>query len=111
MKGDYGNNPGGQHYTFRRGEWNTIRLTVTMQSSVTKSDGRIEVWCNDIKKIDTGNLRFVKVDSGRMISRLAFESFPGGGGTTPIYDNFIYVDDVKWTQGRDFKILPLMQSF
>jgi hypothetical protein len=100
MVGKYGNNTGGQHYSFKRGVWNTIRLTVTAQSSVAKRDGRIEVWCNGEKKIDVGGIQFVRQESGRLITRLSFESFPGGGGIFPTYDNYLYIDDLQWAQGR-----------
>jgi len=100
MNGKYGNNPGGQHYTFKRGVWNTIRLTVTMQSSINKSDGHIEVWCNGEKKINVENIRFVREESGMKITRLSFESFPGGGGEYPAKDNYLYIDDLQWYNGR-----------
>jgi hypothetical protein len=100
MEGKYGNNTGGQHYTFKRGVWNTIRLTVTMQSTVDKSDGRIEVWCNGEKKINVEKIRFVREESARKITRLSFESFPGGGGEYPANDNFLYVDDLQWFSGH-----------
>ena len=74
-------------------------MTVTMQSSAKAADGRVEVWCNGEKKIDVGNLPFVYVDSARKITRLSFESFPGGGGTIPSDDNFLYVDDFQWAEG------------
>ena len=59
----------------------------------------MEVWCNGEKKIDVRNLPFVSVDSARKITRLSFESFPGGGGEIPAYDNYLYVDDFQWVQG------------
>ena len=99
MVGKFGNNPGNQHFSFNKNEWNTIKMTVTMQSSAKAADGRVEVWCNGEKKIDVGNLPFVYVDSARKITRLSFESFPGGGGTIPSYDNFLYVDDFQWAEG------------
>lgn len=100
MTGKYGNNPGNHKFSMARGEWNIIKLTVTMQSDVNKSDGRIEVWCNAAKKIDVQNMRFVRVEKGRKITKLAFESFPGGGGIIPTYDNYLYVDDFEWNQGN-----------
>ena len=100
MKGTYGNNPGGQKYAFKKGIWNTIRLTVTMQSSETAKNGRIEVWCNNEKKIDIKELRFVRFESANRITRLAYESFPGGGGAIPTYDNYLYVDDLQWYEGK-----------
>lgn len=101
MSGKYGNNPGNQKFFFKKGEWNTIKMTVTMQSSANAADGRVEVWCNGEKKIDVGNLLFVRVESARKITRLSFESFPGGGGEIPAYDNFLYVDDFQWAQGKE----------
>ena len=100
MKGTYGNNTGEQKYSFKKGEWNTIRLTVTMQSAETSKDGRIEVWCNGKKKIDVKELKFVRFESANWITRLAFESFPGGGGAIPAYDNYLYVDDLQWYKGK-----------
>ena len=101
MKGAYGSNPGGHKYRFRKGEWNAIKLTVTRQSSETANDGRIEVWCNEEKKIDVNGLRFVRFESANLITRLALESFPGGGGAYPAYDNYLYVDDIQWFKGEE----------
>ncbi len=50
MKGKYGENPGNQKFFFKKGDWNTIRMTVTMQSSSNVADGKIDVWCNGKKK-------------------------------------------------------------
>lgn len=100
MRGKFGNNPGNQKFSFKKGEWNTIKMTVTMQSRANAADGKVEVWCNGEKKIDVRNLPFVSVDSARKITRLSFESFPGGGGEIPAYDNFLYVDDFQWAQGN-----------
>jgi len=100
MSGDYGNNPGGQSFSMDRGVWNTIKLTLTMQSTEQMNDGRIEVWCNGEKKIDVGNIRFVRKESGRKITRLALESFPGGGGAIPLYDNYVYLDDIQWSKTK-----------
>lgn len=98
MTGQYGNNPGGQHYSMKKGMWNTIRMTITMQSTVTSRDGRIEVWCNGVKRIDVQNLKFSREQPGLKITKLAFESFPGGGGAIPEYDNYLYIDDLTWFQ-------------
>ncbi|MFT4781627.1 MAG: hypothetical protein ACI9SD_001316 [Pseudohongiellaceae bacterium] len=97
MKSKYGYNAGNQKYSMLRGVWNTIKLTVTMQSSVDKADGRIEVWCNDIKKIDVDSLYFVRKESARKITKLAISSFPGGGGVYPSYENYLLLDDFQWS--------------
>jgi hypothetical protein len=99
MKGKYGENPGNQKFTFKKGEWNTIRMTVTMQSSSNIADGKIEVWCNGIKKIQVDSMLFVRDEPSRMITKLSFESFPGGGGAVPLYDNYVYVDELEWYVG------------
>ncbi len=99
MKGKYGENPGNQKFNFKKGEWNTIRMTVTMQSSSNTADGKIEVWCNGIKKIQIDSMLFVRDEPSRMITKLSFESFPGGGGAIPAYDNYVYVDDLEWYVG------------
>ena len=98
MIGDYGNNPGDQHYSFAKGKWNTIKMIVTMQSAANVYDGRVEVWCNGEKKIDVKNIPFVKAESGRKITKLSFESFPGGGGIFPTYDNYLYIDDLQFSK-------------
>jgi hypothetical protein len=90
MVGDYGNNPGDQKFYFNKGEWNKIRMTVSL------NEGRIEVWCNNIKHIDVKDIAFVKVEDCRFIKKLSFESFPGGGGITPQKDNFVYVNNFEW---------------
>ena len=72
MTGKYGNNPGNQHFSFPRGKWNTIKMLVCMQSDVSLSDGKITVWCNGDKKIEVNNLRFVREESARKISKLLF---------------------------------------
>lgn len=100
MTGDYGNNPGGQKYEMTRGEWNTVRLTVTLNTSISKADGKVEVWCNGNKKIEAGGLLFVRKESGRAINAVSFESFPGGAGIFPSVDNHLYVDDFQWQSGR-----------
>lgn len=99
MKGKYGENPSNQKFTFKKGEWNTIRMTVTMQSSSNTADGKIEVWCNGVKKIQIDSMLFVRDEPSRMITKLSFESFPGGGGAIPAYDNYVYVDDLEWYVG------------
>ena len=96
MKGKYGDNPGNQKFYFKKGEWNNIKMTVTMQSSSNVADGKIEVWCNGTKKIQVDAMLFVRDEMSRNITKLAFESFPGGGGAVPLYNNYLYVDDVKW---------------
>jgi chondroitin AC lyase len=96
MKGKYGENPGNQKFNFKKGEWNTIRMTVTMQSSSNIADGKIEIWCNGIKKIHVDSMLFVREETASRITKLSFESFPGGGAAVPLYDNYVYVDDVKW---------------
>ena len=98
MTGDYGNNPGNQHFSFAKGKWNTIKMIVTMQTAANVKDGRIEIWCNGEKKIDVGNLPFVKTESGRKITKLSFESFPGGGGIFPTCDNYLYIDDLQFSK-------------
>lgn len=100
MTGKYGNNPGNQKFSMARGKWNTIKLRVSMQSSVEKADGRIEVWCNDKKEIEADNLKFVNKEAGRKITKLSFESFPGGGGIFPTHDNYVYVDDLHWWKNK-----------
>jgi chondroitin AC lyase len=96
MKGKYGENPGNQKFYFKKGAWNTIKMTVTMQSSNQSADGKIEIWCNGIKKIQVDSMLFVRDETASRITKLSFESFPGGGGAVPLYDNYVYVDDVRW---------------
>jgi hypothetical protein len=84
-------------FSLKRGQWHTIRLTVTMQSSVDRKDGRIEAWCDGRKVIDIPDVRFVNREPGRQIDTLRFELFPGGGGNTPTRDNVVDVDDIEWS--------------
>ncbi len=97
----YGENPGNQKFDMFRGVWNKIRLTVTMESSYEAQDARIEVWLNDEKKIDVTGLSLVRIDEHRNISGVCFESFPGGGGEYPSYDNYLYIDDFTWYPGTE----------
>lgn len=109
MTTEYGCNPGDQKYTIQRGVWNKIKMTVTMETSYESKDARIEVWCNDEKKIDVTGLSLVRKDAHRLITGICFESFPGGGGIYPTHDNYLYLDDVTWYPGNDneaFKSTP-----
>ena len=109
MTTEYGCNPGDQKYTMKRGVWNKIKLTVTMETSYEAKDARIEVWCNDEKKIDVTGLSLVRKDDHRLITGICFESFPGGGGIYPTHDNYLYLDDMTWYPGSDndaFKSVP-----
>ncbi len=109
MTTEYGCNPGDQKYTMKRGVWNKIKLTVTMETSYEAKDARIEVWCNDEKKIDVTGLSLVRKDDHRLITGICFESFPGGGGIYPTHDNYLYLDDMTWYPGNDneaFKSVP-----
>ena len=98
MTGAYGESLGTHRspFYFKRGEWHQIRLLVTMQSSPTAQDGRIEVWCDGQKKIEVSEVRFVSKEAGRQIDRVRLESFPGGAGIIPTRDSFLQVDDVRW---------------
>lgn len=96
MDGKYGNNPGKQKYNFKRGEWHTILLTVSLESTYEAKDGCIEVYCDGTKVIDVKGMAFVRLDEHRFITGISLESFPGGGGTFPTYDNYLYVDYMKW---------------
>jgi hypothetical protein len=102
MTGVYGESLGSQkqRFTFKRGQWHRLRLTVTMQSRPDASDGRIEVWCDGLKRIDVPGVRFVTQESGRNINRLRLESFPGGGGRIPTRDSHLWIDDITWFPGR-----------
>lgn len=109
MTTEYGCNPGDQKYDMQRGVWNKIKLTVTMETSYEAKDARIEVWCNDEKKIDVTGLSLVRKDEHRLITGICFESFPGGGGIYPTHDNYLYIDDMTWYPGEDneaFKSTP-----
>lgn len=99
MKGAYGESLGTHRapFYFRRGEWHDIRLRVTMQSAVDKSDGRIEVWCDGEQKFYVPDIRFVGKESGRQIDRVRLESFPGGAGVVPTRDSFLKVSRFSWS--------------
>jgi hypothetical protein len=101
MSGAYGESLGTHRapFAFKRGEWHDIKLSVAMQSTAAKADGRIEVWCDGVKRIDVADVRFVTQESGRQIDCLRLESFPGGAGIEPTCDSFLQVDDFRWTAG------------
>jgi hypothetical protein len=96
MPGRYGGPMGATPFFVRRGEWNDYRLRVTMQSGAEKDNGRIEVWCNNEKRMDLEGVRFVTQESGRNVNRVRLELFPGGGGLTPTRDHIIEIDDFAW---------------
>jgi hypothetical protein len=102
MKGTYGESLGTHRtrFYFKRAEWHDIKLSVTMQSAADKADGRIEVWCDGVKKIEVANIRFVRRETGRQIDRVRLESFPGGAGIVPTRDSFLEVDDFRWSAGN-----------
>jgi hypothetical protein len=98
MTGKYGEGlgTGSKRFLFTRGQWHEIRMTITMQTRPDSSDGRIEVWCDGVKKFDLPQVRFVTKEAGRNVNRLRMESFPGGGGLVPTRDSYLRVDDVRW---------------
>jgi len=98
MKGIYGESLGTNQTPFRfpRNEWQVVALRVTMQSHVSKSDGRIEVWLNSMKKMDVQNVKFVTKEAGRLVDKITLSAFSGGGGITATRDNFVYLDDLSW---------------
>lgn len=100
MTAQYGENPGRQKFNMQRDVWNKIRLTVTMETSYKAKDARIEVWLNDEKKINVTGISLIREDKARFITGICFESFPGGGGKTPTYDNYLYLDYLNWYPGE-----------
>jgi hypothetical protein len=102
MPGKYGTSMGTDKLRFalKRGEWNTIRMRVTMQSEASANDGRIEVWQNGELRFDVTGVRFVRKEEGRVIDLLRVEMFPGGGGEFPAKDEIIEVDSIRWGTGE-----------
>ena len=105
MPGKYGDSLGtsAQRYAIKRGEWSTLRLKVTMQSSADAEDGKIEVWQDGQKRFDVTGVKFVSDESGRQIDRLRMEVFAGGGGEFPTADQDVMIDDIQWS---DVDITP-----
>jgi hypothetical protein len=116
MTGTYGESLGTNNirYSLQRGTWHTITLRVTMQSDPSQKDGRIEVWCDDDKKFDLDDVKFVFKEEGRNINRVRLEAFPGGGGDTPTRVNYFQVDDFQWFEVEPVSVncpsLPAFQS-
>ncbi len=100
MAGKYGESLKAGSYQLQRGRWYSIRLRATAQSSAETGDGRIEVWCDDEKKIDASGLRLVTKPKGVAVNRVRAELFPGGGGAFPDKDYVIQVDDFCWAAAR-----------
>ena len=98
MPGKYGDSLGTDRarFTLQRGKWHEIRMRVTMQSSPDAIDGRIEVWQDGELRFDVPGVRFVTMESGRVIDRLRLEMFNGGGGVVPSRDSFLEIDDLRW---------------
>jgi hypothetical protein len=96
MTGRYGGPMGATPFFVKRGQWNDYRLRITMQSSAADADGRIEVWCNEEKRMDLQNLQLVTREEGRNFNRVRLELFPGGGGVTPTRDHILEIDDFSW---------------
>lgn len=102
MTGRYGGPMGAKPFFVPRGQWNDYRLRITLQSRADRADGRIEVWCNDEKRIDLPNLQLVTREEGRNFNRVRLELFPGGGGLTPTRDHIIEIDHFSWRgMGRE----------
>ena len=97
MAGKYGESLKAGSYHLQRGQWHSIRVRATSQSTPEASDGRIEVWCDDEKKIDAAGLRLAAKQAGLAVNRVRAEVFPGGGGAFPDKDYVVEVDDFCWT--------------
>lgn len=97
MTGKYGGPVGAGSFMIERGKWYRLRLRATVQSSPEAADGRIELWCDDEKKLDARGLRLVSKEEGRNVNRVRAEMFPGGGGIFPTKDHVIEVDDFGWS--------------
>jgi hypothetical protein len=97
MTGRYGDSLKAGSYHLQRGQWHSIRLRATSQSTPEASDGRIEVWCDGKKKIDASGLRLAAKQAGLAVNRVRAELFPGGGGAFPDKDYVVEVDDFGWT--------------
>ena len=98
MKGKYGEDLGtdGKRIPLRKGQWHTMRLKVTSQSSADKADGEIEVWQDGRRRIHIRNLRLAGKESALAVNEIALESFCGGAGITPTRDNHVFFDDIRW---------------
>lgn len=96
MTGKYGGPVGAGSFLIERGKWHALRLVVTVQSAPEAADGRIELWCDEKKKLEAGDLRLVTKEEGRNVNRVRVEMFPGGGGIFPTKDHLIEIDDVTW---------------
>ena len=100
MEGRYGGPHGATPFFIERGRWYDFRIRVSMQSSPEAGEGRIEVWCDEAKRIDVEGIRFVSREEGRMIDRVRFELFPGGAGHTPTMDHPVDFQSFGWRRVR-----------
>lgn len=80
-------------FTFTYGKWHKVNLHVKMNTG-GNSNGILQIWVDDILRINASNGYFRKSSDSYGISSFQMTPVYGGGGTSVPNDQYIWFDDV-----------------
>ncbi len=94
----YGDDYPLQDFQVPVGEWFTITMEVTSNSSTGAADGRVRVWANDILKLQRENIQWQAAGAQPVIDHLMFATFHGGNSAawSPDQPVFARFGEVCW---------------
>jgi len=81
------------------GEWFTLTMEVTANTSIGSADGRVRAWADDKLLLDRSAIRWQGAGGTPVVDRLIYATFYGGSGWrwAPEQTTHIQFSDVCWS--------------